>query len=93
MKLLLAALLTLILSNTAQAGANESEAAVARILFDADMENASYSIRRDGFVDILFGPSVSDTEYAKLLDQLKTHPDIPGVLPGRGAGDYCPIRR
>lgn len=93
MKYLLATVFTLILVKSAFAGANESETAVARILFDADMENASYSVRRDGFVDILFGPSVSDTEYAKLLDQLKNHPDIPGVLPGRGMSDYCPVKR
>jgi hypothetical protein len=59
-KRLLIALLAFTLTEGVRAGADESETAVARILFDADTENASYSIRRNGFVDILFGPSVSD---------------------------------
>jgi len=81
------------LTEGVRAGADESGTAVARILFDADTENASYSIRRNGFVDILFGPSVSDADYIRILEQLRQHPDIPGVLPGRGSTDFCPIRR
>ena len=78
---------------TAWAGQAESEEAVTNILFEEDMQNASYSLRSNGYVDILFGPSVSDADYARILNKLKTHPNIPGVLAGKGKSDYCPTRR
>lgn len=78
---------------TAWAGQAESEDAITSILFDEDMQNASYSLRSNGFVDILFGPSVSDADYSRILNRLKSHPDIPGVLAGKGKSDYCPTRK
>ena len=77
----------------AVAGQAESENAVTSILFEEDMQNASYALRANGFVDILFGPSVPDADYARILDKLKSHPDIPGVLAGKGKSDYCPVRK
>jgi hypothetical protein len=74
------------------AGPDKAETAVTQTLFDADMENVSYSIRRDGFVDILFGPSVDEKEYIRIVERLRAHPDVPGVLAGRGKSDYCPVR-
>ncbi len=74
------------------AGQSEADSAVAAILFAQDMENVSYSVRRDGYVDILFGAAVTDAEYSRLLDLLQHHPDIPGVLAGRGNTNYCPIK-
>jgi hypothetical protein len=74
------------------AGQSEADAAVAAILFEQNMENASYNVRPDGFVDILFGPAVLDSEYSRLLNLLKHHPDIPGVLAGKGKSNYCPIK-
>jgi hypothetical protein len=74
------------------AGLTESEDALTAILFDENMENVSYNLRGDGFVDILFGPSVSDETYSHILNRLKTHPDIPGVLAGKGKGDFCPVK-
>ena len=78
---------------TTWAGQAESEDAVTSILFEEDMQNASYSLRSNGFVDILFGPSVSDGDYSRILSKLKSHPDIPGVLAGKGKSDYCPTRK
>lgn len=74
------------------AGQAESENAVTGILFEEDMPNGTYSLRQDGFVDILFGPSVADSDYARILKRLKEHPDIPGVLAGKGVSDYCPVK-
>lgn len=74
------------------AGQLEAEAAVSNLLFDEGMENASFKVRADGFVDILFGAAVSDTDYVRLLDKLRAHPDIKGVLAGKSSGNYCPIR-
>lgn len=78
---------------TAWAGQAESEDAVTNILFEEDMQNASYSLRSNGYVDILFGPSVSDADYSRILNKLRSHPDIPGVLAGKGKSDYCPTRK
>jgi len=77
--------------NLAFAGAPEAEDAVTNILFDQKMENASYSFRSDGFVDILFGPAVPEAEYIRIVELIKKHPAVPGVLAGRGKSDYCPI--
>jgi hypothetical protein len=80
------------LAPAAWAGQAESEAAVARILFDSDMENVSYKVRADGFVDILFGMAVGDAEYGRILEKLRSDPDIKGVLPGKSSTNYCPIK-
>jgi len=76
---------------SAQAGQSESEDAVASILFDANMENVAYSLRGDGFVDITFGIAVPEAEYIRILERLRAHPDIPGVLAGRGSKNYCAV--
>lgn len=73
------------------AGADEAENAVTAILFDANMENVSYAFRKDGFVDILFGVAVPEAEYVRIVEQIRAHPDVPGVLAGRGAGNYCKV--
>ena len=89
-QLLLSALLVFA-SFTAQAGQSESEDAVTNILFDENMENVYYSFRSDGFVDIWFGPAVPDKDYSHILERLRKHPDIPGVLAGRGTKNYCSV--
>lgn len=74
------------------AGQTEAEAAVSNLLFDEGMENASFKVRSDGFVDILFGAAVSDADYSRLLEKLRAHPDIKGVLAGKSTSNYCPIK-
>jgi hypothetical protein len=76
----------------AWAGQMEAEAAVSNLLFDEGMENASFKVRSDGYVDILFGAAVSDADYSRLLEKLRTHPDIKGVLAGKSTSNYCPIK-
>lgn len=75
----------------ANAGQDAADAALADILFDMDLENVSYALRSDGFVDITFGPSVPNDLYLEAVDRLREHPDIPGVLAGRGSTDFCPV--
>ena len=74
------------------AGQQEAEAAVSNLLFDEGMENASFKVRPDGFVDILFGAAVGDADYSRLLEKLRAHPDIKGVLAGKSKDNYCPIK-
>jgi len=89
--LLLSTLLALTLLRPALAGApGAALAATADVLFELDIDNASYKARDDGYVDILFGPSLSDARYREALARLRAHPDIPGILAGRGGQDYCP---
>lgn len=92
MKLLLTLCLTLLSPMVCHAGQAEADAAVASVMFDQGTENASYSVRRDGFVDILFGAAVSEREYIRLVELLKRQPDIKGVLAGRGKSNFCPIK-
>jgi len=89
-KLLLACLF--LTSLPAWAGQDESEAALAKILWDEDMENVSYKLRSNGFIDITFGTAVKDEDYSRILNKLQNHPDIPGVLAGRGSTNYCPVK-
>ena len=88
--LLLCALLTFA-SLGALAGQPESEDAVTGILFDESMENVTYSLRGDGFVDISFGIAVPEKDYVRIVERLRKHPDIPGVLAGRGSRNYCAV--
>lgn len=91
MRYLLMAVLVLLSVKPVFAGALEAENAVTNILFDEKMENASYAFRGDGFVDILFGPAVPESEYIRIVELLRKHPDVPGVLAGRGKTNYCPV--
>jgi hypothetical protein len=91
MRRLVTLFVSLLIAFPAFAGKDESEMAISSILFDENMENVSYSLRSDGFADILFGAAVSDRDYARILERLRKHPDIPGVLAGRGKGNYCAV--
>lgn len=91
MKPAIVLLLAMLSVQPAFAGADEAENAVTGILFDANMENVSYSFRKDGFVDILFGLAVPEAEYVRIVEQIRKHPDVPGVLAGRGVGNYCRV--
>jgi hypothetical protein len=91
MRFLFAMFLSLLLSLPAFAGQAESEDALTNILFDENMENVFYSFRRDGFVDIWFGPAVPEKDYNRIVERIRSHHDIPGVLAGRGSKNYCGI--
>jgi hypothetical protein len=91
MRQLIVSALLVLTSFSTLAGQSESEDAVTSILFDENMENVYYSFRSDGFVDIWFGPAVPDKDYSRILERLRKHPEIPGVLAGRGSKNYCAV--
>jgi len=91
MNRLIAVVFAFICVQSAVAGPVEAENAVTNILFDQNMENVSYSFRGDGFVDILFGVAVPEDEYIRIVGLIRKHPEVPGVLAGRGKGNYCAV--
>jgi len=59
--------------------------AVTEILFDVDIDDlASYTINNKGFLDITFASNTPDLLYSLMLNKFRHHPDIKGVLAGRG---------
>ena len=91
MRLVFALLFSALIALPVYAGQAESENALTNILFDENMENVSFSLRGNGFVDILFGIAVAEKDYIRIVERLRKHPDIPGVLPGRGNTDFCKV--
>ncbi len=83
-----------LLIGSAPVFANESETkageAVANVLFDFDGSNefVSYVVRPDGFVDAIFARNTPEPLYVEVVAKLRAHPDIKGVLSGRG-GPTC----
>lgn len=69
---------------------SKTSSAVANILFEHDADEfASYSIKDNGFLDITFARNTPDALYSEILNKLQKHPDIKGVLAGKG-GPSCP---
>lgn len=68
-----------------QDAAVRAENAVTAILFEADADEfTAYQIDRRGFVELTFASNVPDSIYANLVSRMKNHPDIKGVLAGKG---------
>lgn len=83
----------LLFTSLAQADAlSKADLAVANILFDFDGSDqfATYRVNDDGFVDIVFASNMPDKVYGELLTRLQNHPDISGVLSGKG-GPACQV--
>lgn len=73
----------------AEDAVSKASAAVSGVLFDYDGDEfASYAIRDSGFVDITFASNTPDALYGEILNKLQKHPDIKGVLSGKG-GPVC----
>jgi hypothetical protein len=69
----------------------KADLAVATVLFDYEepgYEFASYRVSEDGFVEIVFASNMPDDLYVEILNKLQNHPDIKGVLAGKG-GPTC----
>jgi len=65
--------------------------AVSGILFDYDGGKfATYVVRDSGYVEITFASNTPDPLYGEILNKLRSHPDIKGVLSGKG-GPVCSI--
>ncbi len=67
--------------------ADKADYAVGNILFEyeiPDGDGASYVVKRSGHVRIQFAENIPDDLYEEVLTALKKHPDINGVLSGKG---------
>ena len=63
--------------------------AVTEILFDTNIDDlATYKINDIGFLEITFANNTPDLLYSLMLNKFRNHPDIKGVLAGRG-GPAC----
>lgn len=70
---------------------DKASAALTGILFEFSAEEfTSYSIKENGWVDITFARNTPDALYSQILGKLESHPDIKGVLAGKG-GPSCPL--
>ena len=68
---------------------DKATTAVTGTLFEHDADEFStYRIRNDGFAEVTFASNTPDALYSKILDALRKHPDINGVIAGRG-GPAC----
>lgn len=72
---------------------NRSSQVVTEVLFENDVdETASYNIRNDGYVVIHFDSSVPEKKYTRVVNQLRSSNDIPGVLAEQDGVEVCPLR-
>jgi hypothetical protein len=72
---------------------NKSSEIVTGVLFNNDLdETASYNIRKDGYVVILFDSSVPENKYTEAVNQLRSSPGIPGVWAEQSGVEVCPLR-
>lgn len=71
--------------------AQRAQDAVDGVLFELDIDQVSYSVRPDGYVDLIFGKHLPEERYRQAIAALRTHPDIPGILAGRDVHDLCPF--
>jgi len=68
---------------------SKANSAVTDIVFEYDANDFStYAVRESGFVDVTFARNTPDALYGEILTKLKNHPDIKGVLAGKG-GPGC----
>jgi len=66
---------------------------VANLLFDHDLSaNASYKVKKDGSVLIVFDPSVSFERYNDIVQSLRANKAISGVRAEQEGVEVCPLR-
>lgn len=74
------------IAQDAESRANE---AVSEPLFEEDAEAfTSFRVNERGFVDISFASDTPDAVYVRIVQKLESHPDVDGVLAGKG-GPAC----
>ena len=70
----------------------KADNAVTGVLFDRGMDsNASYNVRKDGFVVIRFDDSVTEQRYTEVVEQLRSSDNIKGVRAELGGYEVCPL--
>ena len=71
----------------------EADNVVSSLLFDKELDsNASYNIRKDGFVVIRFDESVSEQRYTEAVRLLRSSDNVKGVRAEQGGAEVCPLR-
>ena len=66
---------------------------VASLLFEKDLSaNASYNVRKDGFVVIVLDKSVPFTSYDDIVQSLRANKAISGVRAEQEGVEVCPLR-
>lgn len=80
------------LTNKEVENQNQASLAITGTLFDNDIdETATYSIDKEGHVDISFDKSVSEETYTKVVTELRKNPLINGVWASQGGVQVCPL--
>lgn len=66
---------------------------VSDMLFDEDLsDQASYNVRKNGEVVILFAPTVTQNHYTKVVENLRAHSHITAVYAEQDGKEVCPLR-
>ena len=72
---------------------NRVDAIVSGLLFENELdEQASYNVRKDGFLVVKFSDSVTSDKYTEIVDTLRSNPEINGVRAEQSGREVCPIR-
>ena len=72
---------------------NKASSVITNILFDNDIdETATYTINKEGHVDISFDQTVPKPTYTRVVDQLRNDPNITSVWASQGGAEVCPLR-
>jgi len=69
--------------------ANQAAAAMATVMKGEDLEIIHSEVLPDGVVDILFGVTVTDYDYDRVVGKLRSHPDIKGVIGRTSPRTFC----
>jgi len=72
-----------------QAAQLQAAEALKNLLQDEDLEIIHSEVLADGVVDILFGVTVTDFDYVRVVDKLRKHPDIKDVIARTSPRTFC----
>jgi len=69
---------------------SQADAFVSGVLFERDMDaQASFNVRKDGFVVIKFDESISSKDYTKVVEILRSSNELAGVRAEQGGREVC----
>ena len=72
-----------------QAAQQQAMEALESLMRDENLEIIHSEVLADGVVDILFGVTVTDFDYLRLVDKLRMHPDIKDVIARTSPRTFC----
>ena len=71
---------------------DRADAVVSSVLFEHDLDDtASYNVRRDGFLVLRFDESVPAEQYTRVVERLRSSPEIKGVRAQQGGKEVCKL--